>query len=455
MKQVLVLGAGQSAPYLIRHLLEHAEAGGFRVTVGDRDPALAAARVGDHACGRVVGFDAAAEPAGGDPIAIADLVVSLLPPALQPAIARRAVAGGTAMISASYTDPRVRALDAEARARGVLVLSEMGLDPGIDHMSAMALLERVRAGGGEVEAFESYGSGVPAPEARANPFGYAVTWNPRNVVMAGSDGAQYLRGGRIRRVPWRRVFTEVWPVEVEGVGTMEAYPNRDALAYREVFGLEAAATLIRGTLRWPGFAAAWSAVVGLGLPDEKLPVPELPSRTWAELVEMHLPGVPGDGGAGGVRERAARFLGLDPDGEAIAALDWLGLFSERPIGGAAATPTEALAALLSERLRLPPGGRDMVVLRHELTVRHPGGDRERLTSTLVEYGEPGGITAMARTVGLPAAVAARLVLAGELSLTGCRIPTDPRIYRPVLAELERGGLRFRETSRPAADRPPA
>ena len=450
MKQLLVLGAGQSAPYLIRHRLEHAEAGGFRVTVADRDTTLAAARVGDHPCGRAVAFDAAADDAGAgtdrDPIAAADLVVSLLPPPIQPLVARRALAGGTAMISASYTDPRVRALDAEARGRGVLLLNEMGLDPGIDHMSAMALLERVRAGGGEVEAFESYGSGVPAPESRANPFGYAVTWNPRNVVMAGSDGAQYLRGGRIRRVPWRRVFADVWPVEVEGAGTMEAYPNRDALAYREVFGLEAAETLIRGTMRWPGFAAAWSAVVGLGLPDEKVPVPGLPERSWAELVEMHLP----DGGRGGdegVRERAARLLGLDPDGAEIAALDWLGLFSRRQIGGAAATPTEALAALLAERLTLPPGGRDMVVLRHELTVRRLGdGRRERLTSTLVAFGEPGGITAMARTVGLPAAVAARLVLAGELPLTGCRIPTDPRIYRPVLAELEREGLRFRETT---------
>jgi saccharopine dehydrogenase-like NADP-dependent oxidoreductase len=254
-------------------------------------------------------------------------------------------------------------------------------------------------------------------------------------------------------VPWRRVFADVWPVEIEGVGTMEAYPNRDALAYREVFGLAGAGTVVRATLRWPGFAAAWLAVVRLGLPDEKIPVPDLPARTWAELVEMHLPADGGGDGRGGsgrdVRARAARFLGLDPGDAPLAALDWLGLFSERPIGGAAATPAEALAALQSERLVLPPGGRDMVVLRHELTVRRPDGARERLTSTLVEYGEPGGETAMAKTVGLPAAIGARLVLAGELPLTGCRIPTDPRIYRPVLAELERAGLRFREGETPA------
>lgn len=446
-QEILVLGAGHSSPTLIRHLLEHAGAGGWRVTVADRDPDLAAARIAGHPRGRALALDAAAEPAGPDPIAAADLVVSLMPPALQPAVARRAVAGGTPMISASYADPGLRALDAEARERGVIVLSEMGLDPGIDHMSALALLDRVRAEGGEVEAFESYGSGVPAPDSRANPLGYAVTWNPRNVVMAGSDGAQYLRGGRIRRVPWRRVFADVWPVEIEGVGAMEAYPNRDALAYREVFGLLGAGTVVRATLRWPGFAAAWLAVVRLGLPDEKLPVPDLPARTWAELVEMHLP-AGGGGGGRDLRERVARFLGLDPASAPLAALDWLGLFSDRPIGGAVTTPAEALTALLSERLALPPGGRDMVVLRHELTVRRPDGGRERLTSTLVEYGEPGGETAMAKTVGLPAAIAARLVLAGELPLTGCRIPTDPRIYRPVLAELERAGLRFREREMP-------
>lgn len=452
MKEILVLGAGQSAPHLIRHLLEHADAGGFRVTVADRDPELAASRVGGHPRGRAIGFDAAADAddagAEGDPIAAADLVVSLLPPPLQPAIARRAVAGGTSMISASYTDPKVRALDAEARHRGVLLLNEMGLDPGIDHMSTMALFDRVRAEGGEVEAFESYGSGVPAPDSRSNPLGYAVTWNPRNVVMAGRDGAQYLRDGQIRRRTWRRVFGETWPVEVDGVGMMEAYPNRDALVYRDAFGLAGAHTLIRGTLRWPGFAESWHAVVLLGLPDEALAVPGLPERSWAELVEMHLPEGFG-GGTGDVAGRVAAFLGLDPEGPVIEKLRWLGLFDDAPIGGAAATPAEALAGLLSRRLTLPPGGRDMVVLHHGLTVRYPGDSHQRLTSTLVEYGEPGGITAMARTVGLPAAIAARLVLAGHLDLAGCHIPTEPGIYRPVLAELEREGLRFRALEEPA------
>lgn len=460
MREILVLGAGQSAPLLIRHLLDHAAEGDWRVTVGDRDRALAERRVAGHPRGRAIEFDAAAEPAPGtDPLAGADLVVSLLPPPFHPAVARRSVAAGTSLITASYTDPRVAALDTEAKERGVLLLNEMGLDPGIDHMSAMELLDRVRAEGGEVESFESYGSGVPAADSRGNPIGYAVTWNARNVVMAGSDGAQYLRGGRIRRRPWGRVFADVWPVEVEGVGTMEAYPNRDSLAYREAFGLGSAHTLIRGTLRWPGFAETWRQVVRLGLPDEKLPVPGLPERTWAELVEMHLPG----GAAGDVAAHAAAFLGLDPASEAMARLSWLGLFDDVPIGGDASTTAGALAALLARKLTLPAGGRDMVVLRHELTVsypdgrhpdgRRPDGSRERRIATLVEHGEPGGMTAMARTVGLPAAVAARLRLAGRLDLAGCWIPTDPRIYRPVLAELEREGLRFEERRGPAQPSP--
>jgi saccharopine dehydrogenase-like NADP-dependent oxidoreductase len=482
MREILVLGAGQSAPFLIRHLLDRAAEGDWRVTVGDRDRALAERRVAGHPRGRAIAFDAAAEPAvGADPLAAADLVVSLLPPPFHPAVARRCVAAGTSLVTASYTDPRLAALDAEAKARGVLLLNEMGLDPGIDHMSAMELLDRVRAEGGEVESFESYGSGVPAPDSRGNPLGYAVTWNARNVVMAGSDGAQYLRGGRIRRRPWRRVFAETWTVEVDGVGTMEAYPNRDSLAYRGALGLGGAATLIRGTLRWPGFVETWRQVVRLGLPDEKLPVPGLPERTWAELVAMHLPEnaatvsgdtvsgnsvsgdtLSGDTLSGDVAGRAAAFLGLDPAGEVMGRLRWLGLFDDVPIGGAVGgaptTTAEALAALLSRKLTLPEGGRDMVVLRHELTVRRPDGSRERRTATLVEYGERvgggrGGVTAMARTVGLPAAVAARLRLAGRLDLAGCRIPTDPRIYRPVLAELEREGLRFEERRAPAQGSP--
>jgi saccharopine dehydrogenase (NADP+, L-glutamate forming) len=333
---------------------------------------------------------------------------------------------------------------------------EMGLDPGIDHMATMSLVDRLHRQDGIVESFVSYGSGVPAPESVDNPLAYAITWSPRSVVLAGSGGAHFLRDGQLRAVPKHRVFDCTWPVEVDGVGPMTAYPNRDSLAYRSIFGLAQARTLIRGTLRHPGFCSTWRHVVRLGLNTERIAIPHLAEHSFADLVEMFLPaGLCGET----VEERAAEFRGLDPDDPGLASLRWLGLFSTEPTGVEGATVTDALVHLLLEKLRLPPDGCDMVVLQHELLVRYPAetgqgsARRERITATLVERGEPGGITAMARTVGLPAALAARLILDGEIELIGCHIPTEPAIYGPVLAELERAGMRFVEKVEPAEPSP--
>jgi saccharopine dehydrogenase-like NADP-dependent oxidoreductase len=445
MKRILVLGAGRSAPYLIRHLLAHGEEEGFTVAVADRSLEPAAQQVGGHPRGEALALDVEDAGALSGEIARADLVVSLMPPALQPRIARACVEAGRSMVSASYLDTATRALDPEARNRGVAILAELGLDPGIDLLAAAELIRRVEADGGVVEAFESYGSGVPAPESVANPLGYAVTWNPRNVVMAGEKGAVYLRDGLLRVVPWQRIFAEVWTVAVEGVGRMEAYPNRDSLAHRANLGLGRARTLIRGTLRYPGFSEIWREVVRLGLPNEALALPGLAGLCFRELTEAFLPPA-----SGPVEARVARYLGLPPGGRAMAGLGWLGLFSEEPIGAPAATAAEALTQLLARKLMLPQGGRDMVILVNELTVVYPGeaGRRERVTANLVERGEPGGTTAMARAVGLPAALAARLLLRGTLTVTGCLAPTDPRIYAPLLPVLAAEGIRFDERRRP-------
>jgi saccharopine dehydrogenase-like NADP-dependent oxidoreductase len=459
MKKIVVLGAGQSAPFLIRYLLDLAAERGWVVTVGDLDPDLAAARVAGHPRGQAVAFDAGCEAQLASTAGEADLVVNLMPPELQLPIARQCVRRGTPMVSASYATPEIRALGDEAARRGVLLLMEIGLDPGIDHMAAMALVDRVHRQEGIVESFVSYGSGVPAPESVDNPLAYAITWSPRSVVLAGRGGAHFLRDGRLRAVPKHRVFDCTWPVEVEGVGQMTAYPNRDSLAYRRIFGLTRAKTLIRGTLRHPGFCRAWRQIVRLGLNTERISVPRLAERSFAELVEMFLPA--GLSGAT-VLERTAEFLGLSADDPTLASLRWLGLFSTEPTGVDGATVTDALAQLLLDKLRLPAGGRDMVVLLHELLVRYPvetigrgsGGParRERITATLVQYGVPDGVTAMARTVGLPAALAARLALDGEIALVGCHIPTEPAVYEPVLTELGHEGIRFVERVEPARRR---
>ena len=458
MKKIAILGAGQSSPFLIGHLLGLAAERGWLVTVGDRDPDLAAARVAGHPRGEAVAFDAAADGRLEALVTDADLVVNLMPPDLQLPIARECVHQYTHMVSVSYATPEIRELGEEAARRGVLLLMEIGLDPGIDHMATMALVDRLHRQGGIVESFVSYGSGVPAPDSVDNPLAYAITWSPRSVVLAGHDGAHFLRDGQLRAVPKHRVFDCTWPVEVPGVGLMTAYPNRDSLTYRQLFGLAQARTLIRGTLRHPGFCRAWRQVVRLGLNTERITVPRLAERSFAELVEMFLPaGLAGET----VEERTAGFLGLAPEDPALASLRWLGLFSTEPCGVDGATVTDALVRLLLDKLRLPPGGRDMVVLLHELEVRYPdeagrdGGAaarRQRVTATLVEYGEPDGITAMARTVGLPAALASRLVLDGEIDLSGCHIPTEPAVYEPILDELARNGVRFVETVGAAAER---
>ncbi|RMF74967.1 MAG: saccharopine dehydrogenase [Acidobacteria bacterium] len=447
MKRILVLGAGYSSPFLVRYLLDHAQRSDWSVTVADRDEQAAARRVDGHPRGRAVRLDSSDALALGEQIAQHDVVVSLVPPRFQPLVAWAAVQHGRHMVTASYRDQAMRDLDQAARQKGILLLPEVGLDPGIDLMSAMRLIRGVEQRGGIVESFESYGAGVLSPESEANPLRYAITWNPRNVVMAAEFGACYVETGRIKIVPWHNVFRHTWPIEVPGLGTMEAYPNRDSLAYQETFGLDHAHTVIRGTLRNQGFCEVWQQVVRLGLPNENLHVPRLEQRSFRELVEMCLPRA-----LTGTRleSRVANYLGISATGEIMRKLEWLGLFDDAPIAAPVRTPAEALQVLLERKLALPDDEADVVVIQHEMETRWPdeGDRRERTVATFVHRGDPGGMTAMARTVGFPAAVVVRLLLEGRLTATGSQLPTIPEIYEPVLAELEREGLVFEERTEP-------
>jgi len=447
MKRILVLGAGASSHYLIHYLLEHATEHDWWVTVGDVDLAAAQGRVAGHERGSALQFDVNDSDLLSDQIGSADLVVNMLAPRFQPLIAWDCLHHGCPMVSASYRDDKIRDMDHDARRKGLLILTEMGLDPGIDHMTAMSVIDRVKAQGGEITACESYGGGLPAPDTIDNPFAYVITWNPRNVVMAGEKGAQFQERGNFRITPYHQLFQYSWTVPVEGVGDMEAYPNRDSLSYRELYGIPGAKTMIRGTIRYPGFCETWQQIVRLGLPNETLRIPDLASRSWAELVEMF---VPTQTAGEDLVSRVAAYLRISPTGRIIQNLSWLGLFSDEPTGVAGDTSAAAMIELLNRKLTLAGEGRDMVILVHTFDVCYPrdGGRRERITATLVEYGEPGGFTAMARTVGLPAAIAAKLILTDALPVTGCQIPTHPAVYQVVLAELERAGLRMTETVEP-------
>ncbi|MCP4250281.1 MAG: saccharopine dehydrogenase [bacterium] len=447
MKNILVLGAGQSTPYLIRRLLDRADANGWFVTVGDRNLALARQRVDDHPRGEAIEFDVTDTALLAGQVEKADLVVNLLAPVFQHQVAWECVEHGTHMISASYRDRQIRDLHTDAERRGLLILNEVGLDPGIDHMSAMALIHRIRKAGGRVTSFVSYGSGVPAPDSLSNPLKYVITWNPRNVVMSAEHGAQYLIDGKIKIVPYPHVFQRSWPVEVDGLGTMEAYPNRDSLSYRQTYGLEHVHTMIRGTLRWPGWSETWLQIVRLGLPNENMRIPGFKQRSYREVIEMF---IPRNVAGAQLEQRVATHLNISPTGQIMDNLRWLGLFSEEPIGIAGETAADMMMHLLRRKLAFGPDGRDMVVLAHELEVDYgrPDGRRERITTTLIEYGQPDGFTAMAKTVGLPAAISVELLLNGELPLSGCYDTTPTAIYTPILAELENEGLVFKEKTTP-------
>jgi saccharopine dehydrogenase-like NADP-dependent oxidoreductase len=261
--------------------------------------------------------------------------------------------------------------------------------------------------------------------------------------MAGERGAQFLDRGKVRIVPYHNLFQNSWPVHVPGVGSMEAYPNRDSLSYRKLYGIHETENMIRGTIRYPGFCETWTQIARLGLPNETLRIPRLAERSWAEMVEMFLPTqVAGDD----LASRVANFLGISPTGQIVKNLTWLGLFSDDKTGVEGDTAAEAMVELLNRKLRLGAEGRDMIVLQHDLVVRYPdeGSRRERIVATLLAFGEPGGFTAMARTVGMPAAVASELILTDRIPLTGCQVPTHPALYRPILGELEARDLRMTE-----------
>ncbi len=442
MKNILILGAGQSTPHLIKYMLDLAKENKWTVTVCDKNLKLANERIKGYECGKAIEFDVNDEQLRKEQIKSADIVINFLAPIFQYLIALDCLTYGKNCVTASYEDMRIRDLDKDAKKKGILILNEMGLDPGIDHMSAMSLIMDIRSRGGYVTDFVSYGSGLPAPEVQSNPLRYTITWNPRNIVMAGFYGAQYLENHQLKIVSHNHLFQRTWQVDVDGVGTLEAYPNRDSLVYKDLFNLKKVKTMIRGTLRYPGWSETWLQIIKLGIPNEVLKISNLNEMSYAEFTELFLP-VYSNGTK--LHTRVANYLGINPTGKIMENLRWLGLFSEEKIKGNPQTSTEVMTDLLNEKLPLPVGERDMVILQHEIDAKFPEENKkERIISTLVEYGETEVFTAISKTVGIPTAIAAKLILNGEITETGTHIPTKPEIYSKVLKELEEIGIKFKD-----------
>ena len=435
MKRVLVLGAGLVAGPLVRYLLNVEE---FRVTVASRTVGKARRLIGGASNGAALSLDVEDEGALEALIADHDLSISLLPYVHHPLVARLCVKHRKQMVTTSYVKDEMRSLDRAAREADVILLNEIGVDPGIDHMSAMRVIDRIAETGGRLVSFTSNTGGLPAPDANDNPLGYKFSWAPRGVILAGKNPARYLADGETVEVPGPELFAHHWPCEVKGFGELEVYPNRDSLPYIEAYGIPTVRSMFRGTLRYPGWCDTMKTIVDLGLLDES-ERDDLDGLTFARLTARLI-------GSDGVDLTAdlADHLGIPADAKPITDLDWLGVFSDEPLPEGATTHLDVVAQRMLSKMEYAPGERDMLVMQHEFVVEHPDR-KERISSTMVDYGIPNGDSSMSRLVGLPAAIAARLILQGDIALTGVQTPVIPEIYEPVLGELATLGVSFRET----------
>lgn len=440
MNNVLVIGAGRSATVLIRYLLEEGRKHGFFITIADANIEMAQEKVGGHPNGRATWLDASRPNDRRDLIQRHDVVVSLLPPEMHLEVAQDCIVLGKHMVTASYVSKQVFRLGDDARKRALVFMNELGLDPGIDHMSAMQRIHDIQGRGGKITAFYSYTGGLVAPESDDNPWHYKFSWNPRNVVLAGQGTAQFLEDGKLKYIPYRRLFRQYDTVEIPGMGRWEVYANRDSLLYRDAYGLQDIKTLFRGTVRHLGFCDAWNALVRIGMTDTNFPIVDSNKLSYHDLMEAFLGNRQY---TGSVKDRMAQMLDLDPEGDVMNKLEWLGLFSKRRIKTVDATPALILENLLLEKWALKPHDRDMVIMQHVFEYDLKGKKR-KLTSTLVMKGENNRDTAMSKLVGLPLGIFVKLLMLGKISTTGVNIPTMPEVYEPVMAELAEHGVVFVE-----------
>jgi saccharopine dehydrogenase-like NADP-dependent oxidoreductase len=441
LKTILVLGAGFVTRPLVAYLLDQPDT---RVTMATRTVEKARKVIDGHPNGTAVQLNVEDQAALDPVIQTADIVISLLPWTYHLDVAKRCIAHKKHLVTTSYVKPEMAALDAEAKALGLLFLNEIGVDPGIDHMAAMQVIDGVKAGGGDIERFYSYCGGLPTLSCNDNPFGYKFSWSPSGVLLAAMNDGRYLKDGEVVNISSEGLFEHYWLVDVPGAGTFEAYVNRDALPYMDIYGIGSARDMYRGTLRNISHCESWNYFKKLGLLNRERTFDFNTTSPRAVMSAL----VGGDGKD--IALDLAAFLGIPPYAVAIKKLGWLGLLSEKKLPLNTATPFDMFAHVLEKKLVYAPGETDLLVQHHEFDAAYPDGRREKITATMVDTGISGGDTAMSRTVGLPAAIGTRLLMENKIPLTGVHRPVVPEIYRPVLAELSAMGIRLEE-SRSALD----
>lgn len=439
-KRILILGAGRSATCLIEHLAQEALKNDWQLTVGDYVLSVVEKKTAAFPHVSAIEFDAFEQKHREKYISQSDVVISMMPTTSHGLIAKTCIRLGKHLITASYTTPEIQQLNTEAQKKGVLILMEMGLDPGIDHMSAMLMIDKIRSAGGKIEAFKSYSGGLMTQESD-NIWGYKFTWNPRNVVIAGQQTVKFLENGHFKYIPYHQLFTRTEPVNITTLPELEVYANRDSLHYQEVYGLKEIKTLIRGTLRKKGYCAAWNVLIKLGLTDDTFTIENSAGMTYLDFIKSFL-----DEDQHGltIGEQIARYVGMDVNSEEMQKFFWLDILNTDKIELENASPARILQHYLEKKWALSPNDKDIVVMYHQMDYITLYGKKKTLISNLFVKGDDGLRTAMAKSVGLNVAIACKLLMQGKITLRGVHIPVSREIYVPALAELSQLGFVFEE-----------
>ncbi|MBT5090012.1 MAG: saccharopine dehydrogenase [Flavobacteriales bacterium] len=439
MKNILVIGAGRSAVTLIKYLLDNSIANNWQITVADFSIELAETAVANHENGKAIFFNVTDEKQRKTEIGNTDIVISMLPASLHITVAKDCIALAKNLVTASYVSPKIADLDEQAKQAGVLLLNEIGLDPGIDHMSAMQVIDEIKENGGDLTSFKSFCGGLVHPDYDNNPWNYKFTWNPRNVVLAGQGTAQYIKQGKYKYIPYTKLFERTEVMEVLNAGEFEGYANRDSLGYRSAYGLEDIPTLFRGTLRRKGYCKAWNMFVQLGMTDDTYKVENSENLTYRAFINLFFP----YNNELSVEEKFCSYLNLSHDSKEFRKIEWLGVFTDTIVGLKDASPAQILQKICEKKWKLGVEDKDMIVMQHQFEYVE-NGVQKKLNSSLLVFGDDPRYTSMAKTVGLPVAIAAKLILNGKINSTGVKIPTTKDIYIPVLKELEDNGINFVE-----------
>lgn len=441
MKKILIIGAGRSASSLIKYLLEKSVKEDFEVRVADISIENAQKLIGHHSHGKAIVLDIFNDKVRKKEIKHADIVISMLPARFHMEVAKDCLEFSKNLVTASYISEELKGLDEEVKAKGLVFMNEIGLDPGIDHMSAMQVIDRIKNIGGKMLLFESFTGGLVAPESDNNLWNYKFTWNPRNVVVAGQGGvAKFIQEGKYKYIPYQKLFRRTEFLEIEDYGRFEALANRDSLKYREIYGLDDILTLYRGTIRKVGFSRAWNIFVQLGMTDDSYVMEGSENMSFRDFTNSFLPYDPHDS----VELKFRHCLKIDQDDIIWDKLLDVNLFSdEKKVGIKNATPAQILQKILMDSWTLEEDDKDMIVMYHKFGYEL-NGEKKQIESNMVVIGDDQTYTAMAKTVGLPVAIATLKILKGEIKTPGVQLPITKEVYEPILKELENYGINFKE-----------